>query len=179
MSSVLSTEHEVKEKKDEGEFEEEEDEEEQDEDEVWDPDQRVLNLGENAMIELLAVAAKRLEDPFVVKQLVPLAASTSLEVDYVPKSTSTSATPSVATLSLPRRLYQPGTNVLEPCQPTPMMKAVLDTAEDAPFGDGHETRYDPKVRNAFHIPASRIRAIRGFNLESSGERGHSLCHRTC
>ncbi len=149
---------------------------------VAEPKQRVLNSNQDKMVELLGVAAKCFEDPFVIKQLVPLADSTSLEVDFVPKSTRTSATSSVATLSLPNRLYQPGKDVLKRCQPTPMMKAVLDAAEDAPFGDGRKTLYDPKVRNAFHIPASRIRAIRGFDLESSGECGHfssCLCHRHC
>ncbi len=48
----------------------------------------------------------------------------------------------------------------------PPYKQLLDAAEVSPFGHNSETVIDPTVRKASHIPADRIAAIEGLDLDS-------------
>ncbi len=52
----------------------------------------------------------------------------------------------------------------------PLYKQLLDVAEVSPFGHNSKTVFDRTVRKASHIPADRITAIEGLDLDSIVEK---------
>eukprot|EP01031_Cornospumella_fuschlensis_P034647 gene34647-41959_t len=50
--------------------------------------------------------------------------------------------------------------------PSAELKVLLDASEVSPFGHGKETKIDPSVRKARHIPADRIVDVQGIDLDA-------------
>jgi hypothetical protein len=112
-----------------------------------------LGLDEDALLERLGAAAAALEDRFAVGGCLSIPAGI---VIHARKDGAT------CDLKLPSALEPANA----PKGDTPLDR-LLKVCDPSGFGDGNQTRYDPNVRRASHVPAERLE-IEGFSLEESG-----------
>ena len=113
-------------------------------------------LDEDEVMSRLGAAAVGLEDSFAFGNKLPIS---SIVIKYLNTDLKTTNS-----LTLPSEMFKYNKET-KTAAPTPEYTAFIDACEVSPFGDGKETRFDPNVRKALHIPSSRIVSIQGFSSD--------------
>ena len=118
------------------------------------------DVEEEVSIESIATAALCLIDSFASGETNSLVSTNkSVEIDFV------NQTGGKFTCKLPAKLMKYDAEAKRSNE-SAEFAALLKAAEISPFGHGKITKINPTVRNALHVPANRISAVRGFNIDA-------------
>ena len=110
-------------------------------------------MNEEELLERLGSAAAALEDRFSLGGDIDLPGGIVIQA-WKDEQTFSLKLPGCLEPAKSKKGNAPLDNLLKVCDPSG-------------FGHGNETRYDPTVRRACHVPAERLK-IDGFDLEKSG-----------